>query len=179
MTGAALALALALTMTLSGIAATQTSPGAGPIIVLETARGVIEIETYPEDAPKTVAYMLALVKKGFYNGLRFHRAEPNFVIQIGDPQTRDMTKQATWGSGNAGTPVGVAEISKKRRHGPGAVGMAYSGTAKEAAGQFYVMLRAAPSLDGKYVVFGRVIKGLDVASKIQKTDMLKRAFVRE
>jgi cyclophilin family peptidyl-prolyl cis-trans isomerase len=170
---------LALTMTASRGGAEQASPGAGPIIVLETARGVIEVETYPEDAPKTVSYILTLVKRGFYNGLRFHRAEPNFVIQIGDPQTRDMTKQGTWGSGNSGTPVGVAEISKKRRHGPGAVGMAYLGTPKEAAGQFYITLRAAPSLDGKYVVFGRVIKGLDIAGKIQKADVLKRASVKE
>src|SRR5262245_25749209 len=100
--------------------AQEKSPGAGPIIVLETAKGVIEIETYPEEAPKTVAYIIALVKKGFYNGQRFHRAEPNFVIQIGDPQTRDMTKQASWGTGNSGTPIGVAEITKKRKHGPGA-----------------------------------------------------------
>ena len=111
----------------------QTSPGAGPIIVLETAKGTIEIETYPEEAPKTVAHILALIKKGFYNGLRFHRAEPGFVIQIGDPQTRDMTKQATWGTGNSGTPIGVAEITKKRRHGPGAVAMAHRGSAKDAA----------------------------------------------
>jgi peptidyl-prolyl cis-trans isomerase B (cyclophilin B) len=167
------------TLVLSSPAATQeTSPGAGPVIVLETAKGTIEIETYPDEAPKTVAYMLALVKKGFYNGLRFHRAEANFVIQIGDPQTRDMTKESSWGTGNSGTPVGVAEITKKRRHVAGAVGMAHGGSAKDAAGQFYIMLRAAPSLDGKYVIFGRVVKGLDVASKIQKGDVLKRASVR-
>ena len=111
--------------------------------------------------------------------MRFHRAEPGFVIQIGDPQTRDMTKQASWGTGNSGTSVGVAEITKKRKHGPGAVGMAHSGSAKDAASQFYIMLRAAPSLDGKYVVFGKVIKGLDVAAKIQKADVLKKASVRE
>ena len=157
----------------------QTSPGAGPVIVLETAKGVIEIETYPEEAPKTVAHVLALVKKGFYNGLRFHRAEPGFVIQIGDPQTRDMTRQSSWGTGNSGTPVGVVEITKKRRHIAGAVGMAHSGSAKDAASQFYIMLRASPSLDGKYVVFGKVIKGLDVAGKVQKADVLKKASVRE
>jgi cyclophilin family peptidyl-prolyl cis-trans isomerase len=157
----------------------QTSPGAGPVIVLETAKGVIEIETYPEEAPKTVAHVLALIKKGFYNGLRFHRAEAGFVIQIGDPQTRDMTKQLSWGTGNSGTAVGIAEITKKRRHGPGAVGMAHIGVAKDATSQFYIMLRAAPSLDGKYAVFGKVIKGLDVAAKIQKADVLKKASVRE
>jgi peptidyl-prolyl cis-trans isomerase B (cyclophilin B) len=170
--------AIAALMLSAPARAQQTSPGAGPIIVLETAKGVIEIETYPEEAPKTVAYIIGLVKKGYYNGLRFHRAEPNFVIQVGDPQTRDMTKQSSWGTGNSGTPVGVAEITKKRKHGPGAVGMAHSGSAKEAAGQFYIMLRAAPTLDGKYVVFGQVIKGLDVAAKIQKADVLKRATVK-
>src|SRR5688500_16054469 len=105
----------------SAVRTEQTSPGAGPVIVLETAKGVIEIETYPDEAPKTVAHVLGLVKKGFYHGLRFHRAEPGFVIQIGDPQTRDMTKQSSWGTGNSGTSVGVAEITKKRKHGPGAV----------------------------------------------------------
>jgi peptidyl-prolyl cis-trans isomerase B (cyclophilin B) len=160
-------------------ARSQPSPGAGPIVVLETSKGVIELETYPEDAPKTVENFLSLVKRGFYNGLRFHRAEPNFVIQIGDPHTRDMTKQATWGSGTSGKPIGAAEISKKRRHGVGAVGMGHSGSAKDASSQFYVTLRAAPSLDGKYAVFGRVIKGMDVAAKIQKADVLKRASVKE
>ena len=159
--------------------ADQASPGAGPIIVLETAKGIIEIETYPDEAPKSVALVVGLVKKGFYNGLRFHRAEPGFVIQVGDPQTRDMTKQSSWGTGNSGTPVGVAEITKKRKHGPGAVGLAHSGSAKDASSQFYITLRAAPSLDGKFVVFGRVIKGLDVAAKIQKADVLKKASVKE
>ncbi len=171
--------ALAVASLAAPARAQQPSPGAGPIIVLDTSKGTIEIETYPEEAPKSVAYILGLVKKGFYNGQRFHRAEPGFVIQIGDPLTRDMTKQADWGRGNSGTPVGVVEITKKRKHGPGAVGLAYSGSAKDAAGQFYITLRLAPSLDGKYVVFGRVIKGLDVASKIQRADVLKRASVRE
>ena len=165
-------------MPLSGVA-DQTSPGACPVIVLETAMGVIEIETYPDEAPKSVAFIVGLVKKGFYNGLRFHRAEPGFVIQIGDPQTRDMTKQPSWGTGNSGTPVGVAEITKKRKHVPGAVGLAHSGSAKDASSQFYIMLKPSPSLDGRFAIFGQVIKGLDVAGKIQKTDVLKKASVRE
>jgi len=170
--------AAVMLMPLPGVAQ-QKSPGAGPVIVLETAKGVIEIETYPDEAPKSVALIVGLVKKGFYNGLRFHRAEPNFVIQVGDPQTRDMTKQDSWGRGNSGTPVGVAEITKKRKNGPGAVGLAHSGSAKDASSQFYITLRAAPSLDGKFAVFGQVIKGLDVAAKIQKADVLKRASIRE
>src|SRR4051794_18755474 len=79
-----------------GAAAQEKSPGAGAILVLETARGTIEIETYPEEAPKTVARVVELVKKNFYNGQRFHRAEPNFVIQVGDPVSRDVSREAWW-----------------------------------------------------------------------------------
>jgi peptidyl-prolyl cis-trans isomerase B (cyclophilin B) len=159
--------------------AQQQSPGAGPVVVLETSKGVIEFETYPEEAPKTVAHILALVRRGFYNGQRFHRADPNFVVQIGDPQTRNMTLQDYWGRGNSGKPIGVAEITKKRTNVRGAVGMGHSGSAKDADSQFYITLRNAPELNGKYTVFGRVIRGLDVAGRLQKADMLKKASVRE
>ena len=172
-------LAAALAIAAPAMRAQQTSPGAGPVVVLETVKGTIEFETYPEDAPKTVARVLELVKKGFYNGLRFHRAEPNFVIQVGDPTTRDMSRMAYWGGYGTGTPIGVSEITKKRRHVKGAVAMAYSGTPKDADSQFYITLRAAPELDAKYAVFGHVIKGLEVAAKIQKADVLKKASVRE
>jgi peptidyl-prolyl cis-trans isomerase B (cyclophilin B) len=155
------------------------APTAGPVIVLETVKGTIEIETYPQEAPKTVAYIVALIKKNYYNGQRFHRVEPGFVIQVGDPQTRDMTKQASWGQGGSGTPVGVAELSKKLVHTAGSVGMATSGDPKAASGQIYITLRTAPTLNGRYVIFGKVIKGLDVAGKIQKADVIKRASVRE
>ena len=159
--------------------AEQTSPGAGPVVVLETAKGTIEIETYPEDAPKTVANFLELVKKNFYNGLRFHRAEANFLVQIGDPKSRDMSLSEWWGRYGSGKPIGVAEITKKRRHGRGAVGMAHTGSAKDADSQFYITLRAAPELDSKFAVFGQVIKGQEVVAKIQKADVLKKASVRE
>jgi cyclophilin family peptidyl-prolyl cis-trans isomerase len=162
-----------------GAAAQQKSPGAGPVIVLETVKGTIEIETYPEEAPKTVARIVELVKKNFYNGQRFHRADPNFVIQIGDPATRDMTKQDMWGRGGSGHPIGVAEITKKRRNVQGAVGMGHSGSAKDADSQFYITLRAAPELDGKYTVFGKVLKGMDVVAKIKKDDVLKRAYLKD
>src|SRR5438067_5277997 len=131
--------------------ARQKSPGAGPIIVLETVKGTIEFETYPEEAPKTVARVVELVKKGFYNGLRFHRAEPNFVIQIGDPVSRDFSRQSSWGRQGSGTPIGVAEVTKKRRHVLGAVSMAYPGTDKTLAdSQFFILRRPAPEYDLKY-----------------------------
>ena len=160
--------------------AQQKSPGAGPIIVLETAKGTIEFETYPEEAPKTVARIVELVKKGFYNGQRFHRAEPNFVIQIGDPVSRDFSRQSWWGRQSSGTPIGVAEITKKRRHVLGAVSMAYPGTDKtQADSQFFILRRPAPEFDLKYTVFGKVLKGMDVVGTIQRGDVLKRAYLKD
>lgn len=163
-----------------GLTGRQTSPGAGPVVVLETARGNIEFETYPEEAPKTVAQILDLVKKGFYLGQRFHRAEPNFLIQVGDPTSRNVTLREWWGRKGSGKPIGASEITKKRRHVRGAVAMAYAGTdARSADSQFYILLKAHPELDAKYTVFGQVIKGMEVADKIQREDVLKKAYVKE
>ena len=108
-------------------AAPRRSPGAGPIIVFETVKGTFEIETYPNEAPKTVEHILALVKRNFYNGLRMHRIEPGFVVQWGDPQTRDMTKRDLWGTGGSGKAIGVSEVSPKRTHMIGAVAAAHAG----------------------------------------------------
>jgi peptidyl-prolyl cis-trans isomerase B (cyclophilin B) len=159
-------------------AAVQPSPGAGPIVVVETVKGTFEFETYPNEAPRTVAYILALVKKNFYNGVRFHRVEPGFVIQVGDPQTRDYTKRDLWGRGGSGTPVGVSELSRKRSHVKGAVAMAHSGNPAQADAQFYVTLAPKPNLDGKYVVFGKVIAGVDVPAKIAVGDVVRRMSVK-
>lgn len=176
----ALALASVLALHAATSARAQQSVGAGPIIVLDTAKGTIEFETYPDEAPKTVARIVELVKKGFYNGQRFHRAEPKFLIQIGDPQSRNMTMQDWWGRAGFGKPIGVAEITKKRRHVRGAVAMAYPGSdPKMADSQFYITLRPAPELDAKYTVFGKVINGLGVIDRIAKADVLKKASIKD
>lgn len=154
------------------------TPGAGAIVVVETTRGTFEFETYPDEAPRTVEHVLALVKRGFYDGLRFHRVEPGFVIQVGDPQTRDPEKRKVWGTGGSGTPVGVAELSRKRRHTIGAVAMAHSGNAAAADAQFYVTLAPVPRLDGNYTVFGRVIGGTDVPAGIEVGDRVTRMYVK-
>jgi peptidylprolyl isomerase len=153
--------------------------GPAPVIVLDTVKGPIEIETFPEDAPKTVQHIVALVKKNFYNGLRFHRAEENFLVQVGDPQSRDMSREAWWGRGpGSGSPIGVAEITK-RRHAPGTVAMAHVGDPKLADSQFYILIQPRPGLDGKYTIFGRVTTGMEVVKKLKKADVLKRASVKE
>jgi cyclophilin family peptidyl-prolyl cis-trans isomerase len=177
-TGLALCALLVMALT----PARQTSPGAGPVIVLETVKGNIEFETYPEEAPKTVAQIVGLVKRNFYNGQRFHRAgDTGFgLIQIGDPQSRNMTLHEWWGRAGSGKPIGVAEITKKRRHVRGAVAMAYPGTdPRSADSQFFINTKPHPEWDSKYTVFGSVIKGMDVAEKIRISDILKKAYVKE
>ena len=167
-------------LSLISVSAQQKSPGAGPVLVLETAQGTIELETYPEEAPKTVARIVELAQKNFYNGLRFHRAEPNFLVQVGDPVSRDVSRQAWWGRQGSGKPIGVAEVTKKRRHVVGAVSMAYPGSDRMLAdSQFFITRRTAPELDGKYTVFGKVLKGQDVVAKIQRGDILKRVYVKD
>ena len=107
-------------------AAPAAKAGPAPVIVLDTAKGVIEIQTFPEDAPKTVEHIAALVKKNFYNGMRFHRAEPGFLVQVGDPQSRDMSQEAWWGWAAA---AGRSAWPRSRRSGAttGAVAMAHVG----------------------------------------------------
>jgi cyclophilin family peptidyl-prolyl cis-trans isomerase len=159
--------------------AAEKSPGAGPIIVVETEKGTFEFETYPKEAPKTVKHILGLVSKKFYNGQRVHRVEPNFVIQMGDPQSRDMTKKPLWGTGGSGTKIGTGEPSKLRTHVRGAVGIAYAKEAANADSQFYVTLRPTPQLDGAYTVFGKVIAGMDVVQKTEIGDRIIRVTVKD
>lgn len=132
------------------------------IVVIETKFGKIEIELFPDIAPKHVANFKTLVKKNFYNGLLFHRVIPGFVIQGGDPKGD--------GSGGPGYTI-EAEISDKVKHLRGTVAAARLGDAvnpqkKSSGSQFYICLNAQPTLDNKYSIFGRVIKGMDVADKI-------------
>jgi cyclophilin family peptidyl-prolyl cis-trans isomerase len=150
---------------------------AGPVVTMETDKGSIVFETYPDDAPKTVAHVMALVEKGFYDGQRFHRAEPGFVVQFGDPQSRDLDLRARWGRGpgdGSGTPIGVAEFSKRRPNIKGAVGMAHAGNPMKADSQIYITLDGLPAADGLFVVFGQVVRGEDVLLAIQRGDIIRR-----
>jgi cyclophilin family peptidyl-prolyl cis-trans isomerase len=155
-----------------------STPGAGPIVVVETDKGVFEFETYPSEAPRTVEHILALVERHFYDGLRFHRVEPGFVVQVGDPQTRDDSRQEVWGTSGSGKPVGAAEFSRKRLHDHGAVAMAHAGNAARADAQFYITLAPVHRLDGKYTVFGRVIAGTEVPATLEVGDVVRRMYVK-
>jgi peptidyl-prolyl cis-trans isomerase B (cyclophilin B) len=152
------------------------------VIVVETSKGTFSLRTFPADAPKTVRHVLALVEQGFYDGQRFHRAVPGFVIQWGDPQSRDLSKEALWGRGPAassGEPIGVSEISKKQTHTSGAVGIAHPGNPSLADSQIYVTLANREDLDGKYTVFGHLVSGRDVVQAIQRGDVIRRMYVQE
>ncbi len=156
--------------------------GGAPVIVVDTAKGAFAFETYPEEAPRTVQHVLELVRRGFYDGQRFHRALSGFVVQWGDPQSRDLSNEGVWGRGasaGSGTPVGAAEISKKRTHVKGAVALAHPGNPALADSQMYVTLDDRPDLNGRYAVFGRVISGIDVVEKIQRGDVIRKMYVRE
>ena len=134
-----------------------------PILVVETAKGTIEIQTFPADAPKTVEHIVALAKRNFYNGQRVHRVVPGFVVQFGDPQTRDMTKRDRWGSGGSGRSIGVVggeTEARRRRRGCGASGRSAPGDS-----QMYITFAAQPKLDRDFTVFGQVSLGMDVAQK--------------
>lgn len=156
----------------------QRAEAGNPVIVIETVKGTIEVELFAKDAPKSVERLVTLVRQNFYRGQRFHRVEPNFLIQVGDPATRDFTKRARWGTGGSGKPIGVAEISKTRKHVRGAVGLAHAGSAKNADSQFYILRGARPALDGKYAIVGRVISGMDIVDSTALNDMIKRAYVK-
>jgi peptidyl-prolyl cis-trans isomerase B (cyclophilin B) len=169
---------VASSVTAQSPATARRSPGAGPIIVFDTVKGTFEVETYPNEAPKTVEHILALVKRNFYNGLRIHRHEPGFVVQWGDPQTRDMTKRADWGNGGSGKVIGVSEVSPKRTHVTGAVAAAFPRDPRLADSQIYVVLSPQPQLNKQFTVFGHVISGMDVVTKLRVPDVIKRATVK-
>jgi peptidyl-prolyl cis-trans isomerase B (cyclophilin B) len=158
----------------------RKSPGAGPVLVVETMKGTFELETYPNEAPKSVEHILGLVKRNFYNGQRIHRAEPGFVVQFGDPQSRDMTKRDDWGTRDSGNPIGALEVSKKRTHVAGAVALAHrEGDPKGSDSQIYITLSPRHELDGDYTVFGQVISGMDVVQKLRIPDRIIRVTVRD
>jgi peptidyl-prolyl cis-trans isomerase B (cyclophilin B) len=142
----------------------------GHYAIIDTDRGVIVIELYPSAAPKTVENFETLTKKGFYNGLTFHRVVPGFVVQGGDPKGD--------GSGGPGYDV-PAEISPAEKHLRGSVATARLGDAvnpdrKSSGSQFYICLEPQPGLDGQYTVFGGVIEGMAVVDKIQVGDKMKK-----
>lgn len=166
---------------LVGVVAISGQPSGDPILVVETSRGSFTMQTFPREAPKTVAHIVALARQGFYDGQRIHRALPGLLAQFGDPQSRDLSKRDVWGRGPAassGTSIGIAEVSPRLLHQPGAVGVAHMGEPAKADSQIYVMLDRRPELDGLYTIFARVIEGQDVPPALRAGDEIIRVYVR-
>jgi cyclophilin family peptidyl-prolyl cis-trans isomerase len=154
---------------------------AAPVIVVETSKGSFEFETYPVEAPKTVAHVVDLVKRRFYDGQRLHRMLPGFLVQWGDPRSRDVAREADWGRGaeaSSGQPIGVSEMTKKRANTRGAVAMAHAGNPALADSQIYVTLADRPDLNGKYTVFGHVIGRDEVLPRLERGDLIVRMYLR-
>lgn len=168
-------LTLLTLVVLSATLSAQATPN--PVIVVETEKGNIEIEFNPRLAPKGVAQIMKLVEKNFYRSFRVHRVTPS-LVQFGDPLTRNALNKDRWGSGGSGTRVGVAEITPSMKHLRGVVGFAYSGEAKFADSQLYIMKVAMPGLDGDYSILGRVTKGLTIVDQLQVSDLIKNVTVK-
>jgi peptidyl-prolyl cis-trans isomerase B (cyclophilin B) len=138
------------------------------VIALEKG-GEIRMEFYPEDAPKTVENFVTLAKKGFYNGLTFHRVVPDFVAQGGCPQ----------GTGTGGPGYTLKAEFNKQKHLRGTVAMARSQHPDSAGSQYYICYGPTPHLDGQYTVFGRVVAGMEHVDRIKQGDRMTSVTINE
>ena len=129
----------------------------------------IRIEFFPEDAPKTVENFVTLAKKGFYNGLTFHRVVPDFVVQGGCPK----------GNGTGGPGYQIKAEFNKQKHLRGSVAMARSQHPDSAGSQFYITYGATPHLDNNYTVFGHVVSGMEHVDRIKQGDKMKTVTIAE
>jgi len=134
------------------------------LAILDTAQGPITMEFFPDVAPMTVSNFEKLAESGFYNGTLFHRIVKGFVIQGGDPNTKNNTNTAAWGTGDPGYKI-KAEFSNIP-HNRGIVSMARSSDPNSAGSQFFIVLNDSRFLDNQYTAFGRVIDGMDAVDKI-------------
>jgi peptidyl-prolyl cis-trans isomerase B (cyclophilin B) len=137
---------------------------AAPRAVIETQFGEIEIEFLPDKAPGHVKNFVDLAKKGFYDGTTFHRVIPGFMIQGGDPNTKDAGARSRHGTGGPGYQIKAEfnDVSHKR----GVVSMARAQDPNSAGSQFFIVVADSPFLDRQYTAFGRVTRGMEAADKI-------------
>jgi peptidyl-prolyl cis-trans isomerase B (cyclophilin B) len=147
--------------------AAPTADAADLAAVIKTTDGTMVAEFWPKEAPATVANFIKLAKAGFYNGTAFHRIIPDFMIQGGDPLTKDPANEDRFGTGGPGYTI-KAEFND-HKHVRGVLSMARTSDPDSAGSQFFIMLGATPQLDHQYTVFGHLIKGDDVLTKIAAT----------
>ena len=158
-------LAVAVVLAATGVGlADEKKPAKGPRAIINTKFGEIEIEFFPDKAPNHVKNFIKLAKSGFYNGTIFHRVIPGFMIQGGDPNTKDLTNKAAYGMGGPGYNVNAEfnDVPHKR----GIVSMARANDPNSAGSQFFIVVENSNFLDHQYTAFGQVVKGMGVADKI-------------
>jgi cyclophilin family peptidyl-prolyl cis-trans isomerase len=167
-----LALAAAVVVAAPVLAQAQPAAKAPTAVMTLENGGVIALEFFPADAPKHVENFIKLTRAGFYDGQRFHRVEPGFVVQLGDPQSKTLPmNHPEMGTGGPGYTI-KAEFNT-RKFDRGMLGMARKDDPDSAGSQFYIMLGAANHLNGQYTAFGRVVSGMDVVDKIKVGDRVK------
>jgi peptidyl-prolyl cis-trans isomerase B (cyclophilin B) len=137
------------------------------VAIIKTTEGEMTVEFWPDVAPKTVENFKTLAKKGFYDGTAFHRIIKGFMVQGGDPLTKDASQESHWGTGGPGHMI-KAEFNDKS-HQRGVLSMARSSNPDSAGSQFFICDGNASFLDRQYTAFGQVIKGDDVLTKIANT----------
>lgn len=143
----------------------DTKPAAEVAVLKFKDFGDIVVEFFPDVAPKTVENFKKLAKDKFYDGTQSHRLIPGFMIQLGDPLTKDASKEAFWGTGDPGYKI-KAEFND-RSHDKGVLSMARSANPDSAGSQFFICFKRVAHLDRQYTVFGKVLKGLDVLDKLE------------
>lgn len=137
------------------------------VVTIDTPKGKIKFRFYTKDAPNTTARIVELIQSGFYNGLNFHRVEPGFVIQGGDPN----------GNGTGGSGKKLNAEFNERKHILGTVAMARAQDPNSADSQFYIALGPIPQLDRSYTIFGQVSEGIDVVQAIAIGDKMTKVGV--
>ena len=145
----------------------MNEPNKKEVAVIKTSEGEMVAEFWPDVAPKTVENFKKLAKAGFYDGTAFHRVIKGFMIQGGDPLTKDEKQQARWGTGDPGYKI-QAEFNQKS-HERGVLSMARSQDPNSAGSQFFICHGSPKFLDNQYTAFGKLIKGDDVLEKIATT----------
>lgn len=146
---------------------TPVSNTTNEVAVIKTVAGDMVIEFWPDVAPKTVENFKTLAKKGFYDGTAFHRIIKGFMVQGGDPLTKDDTKQNRWGTGDPGYKI-KAEFNE-RSHKRGVISMARAQDPDSAGSQFFICHGDPSFLDRQYTAFGKLIQGDDVLEKLATT----------
>jgi peptidyl-prolyl cis-trans isomerase B (cyclophilin B) len=134
------------------------------IAIMKTNKGELRIEFFGQDAPKTVENFVKLAQDGFYNGIKFHRVIPGFMVQGGDPLTKDDSLKNSWGTGDPGYKF-EDEIHANNRNNMGTLAMANSGPNTNGS-QFFINVADNNFLDAKHTVFGKVVEGMDVVNAI-------------